>query len=173
MKTSKIPKEKPRCPLEDKCNVLRHPMASADTPNILAHLGVRFLYTLIAWFILGMGIKEGSFFVSLNLFVIPILMDCWKFLPCTTIRSRIRNAELLICWTWCLFSVLGMMGIFIITKVGDSYFLGTAKDFIGFQFSGLDLKYIWQGTASITGVTLVDWMCNRTQIEAAIVTQEK
>ena len=50
-----------QCPLYDVCNVRLHPLAATDKPNRVAHLGFRFLYTLIAWFVLGFKINEGFF----------------------------------------------------------------------------------------------------------------
>ena len=151
----------------DNRRVLLYPTASADTPNAFAHLGFRFGYTLIAWFVLGKGINETSFFVSLNLFVVPILIDCLKFSPTTKIRKYIRQAELFVCGFWFLFSVLGMMGVLIVAKSGDQYLLSTAEDFIGFQLTGIDLRCIWRLVASVTLVTLIDWLFKRTRRDEA------
>lgn len=154
-------------PQSDNRRVLLYPTASADMPNAFAHLGFRFCYTVIAWFVLGKGINETSFFVSLNLFVVPIFVDCLRFSPTTKIRKYIRRAELFVCGFWFLFSVLGMMGVFIVTKLGDQYLLSTAEDFIGFYLAGIDLRLIWQLVASVTLVTLIDWLFKRTRRDEA------
>lgn len=93
--------------LPDNRRILMFPTASADTPNAFAHLGFRFCYTVIAWFVLGRGINETSFFVSLNLFVVPILMDCLKFTPTTRVRMYIRRAEISVCGFWFCFPFWG------------------------------------------------------------------
>lgn len=147
--------------LPDNRRILMFPTASADTPNAFAHLGFRFCYTVIAWFVLGRGINETSFFVSLNLFVIPILMDCLKFTPTTRVRMYIRCAEIFVCGFWFLFSVLGMTGVFTVIKFGDQYLLSTAEDFIGFYLSEIDLRYVWRAVVSVTFVTLIDWLFKR------------
>ena len=149
--------------LPDNRRILMFPTASADTPNAFAHLGFRFCYTVIAWFVLGRGFNETSFFVSLNLFVVPILMDCLKFTPTTRVRMYIRRAEIFVCGFWFLFSVLGMTGVFTVIKLGDQYLLSTAEDFIGFYLSGIDLRYVWRAVVSVTFVTLIDWLFKRTR----------
>ncbi len=155
-------------PSSNKRKISMNLMASADIPNAFAHLGVRFCYTFVAWIVLGKGINETSFFVSLNLFVIPILMDCLKFSPTTKIRICIRAVELIVCSFWFVFSVLGMMGVFVVAISEEQYILKTATDFIGFQIVGIDLRCIWWGVSSVTFVTLVDWLYKRTRLDVVL-----
>ena len=45
----------------------------------LSHIGGRVIYTIVAWFVLALDVSPTSFFVSLFLFVLPVLMDCIHF----------------------------------------------------------------------------------------------
>ena len=55
------------CPYYEECPVRLHPLSATDNPNMAAHLGFRFLYTLVAWFVLGYNVTEG--FICFNVFL--------------------------------------------------------------------------------------------------------
>ena len=92
---SKKKRQAESCPYYDSCSLRIHPLSTMDSPNMAAHLGFRFLYTLLAWFVLGDNVTEG-FFVSMFFFVLPVFMDCVKFTPLVRIREYIKMAEVMV-----------------------------------------------------------------------------
>lgn len=109
-----------------------------DSPTKVAGLGWRFAYTVFAWFILGYGITGGnSFFVSLTLFAVPLLMDYLKFRPKTTWRIGLKSFGVLFSSLWVLIGLVGMSGILKIVIVNEELHFKVSEKFIalsGYHF---------------------------------------
>ena len=67
------------CPYFENCDVRLGRAEYLARFRALFHLWVRFIYTIIAWAVLAKSVSSTSFFVSLFLFVVPVLMDCVQF----------------------------------------------------------------------------------------------
>ena len=154
------------CPYYDDCQIRLHPLSSTDKSNAVAHLGFRFLYTILAWCVLGLGISD-NFFVSMFLFVLPILMDCVKFKPVDRIRHWINRIEILITGFWSLVSLLGMVGILILEKDGLNWIIKTSENFVGFILTPISVKMIWCYLITTVAVTMIDWFCNKDKLTMA------
>lgn len=131
----------------------------------LIHLFGRAIYTIIAWFVLGTGISSTSFFVSLFLFIFPMLMDCIQFGFNGWSRRKIIFIESFICVGWALFSLLGLLGVFVITQKEGIFFVTTASSFIGFvgiTAPMLPIQWIWWLLGTIVFITIVDFACRYT-----------
>ena len=151
-------KSNKNCPFYDKCSVRLHPFSANDSPNMVAHLGFRCFYTVLAWIVLGYKVNEG-FFLSMCFFVLPVFMDCLKFTPLNEIRKLVRNCEL--CVSGLLFgvSLLGVIGIYELKKVDGAWTI-YLTDFAGYLPSDIELGTMWMLLILVVFVTLIDWFCN-------------
>ncbi|WP_339167115.1 hypothetical protein NSQ24_01545 [Brevibacillus sp. FSL L8-0520] len=113
-----------------------------DEPTIFAHLWVRFVYTVVAWFILGLGINAG-FFTSLILFFTPLALDYLKFRPDTKPRLYMRRVGLATCGFWAVFGFISMTGVFTIVPEGENLMVMVAKNFVVFSGETFPVKIIW------------------------------
>lgn len=153
------------CPMYDYCNIRLHPLASADRPNMVAHLGFRVIYTFIAWMVLAKGISESAFFVSVFLFALPVLMDCLKFTSTEKARRWIMWGEIAVSGCWCIIALLGMLGILLVQEVNGLLMISTSTEFIGFNFGMMPVEKIWRWLGTVLVVTIVDWLCGMRQID--------
>ena len=128
-----------------------------------AHLGFRFLYTLIAWFVLGFKVNEG-FFVSMFFFVLPVFMDCVKFTPLIKLRRWIKYVEVVLTGMALFFSLLGVFGIYTLKNETGTWQITSENVAIELP-SGFDVGWIWIFLISIVFVTAVDWFCNDTKFD--------
>ena len=103
------------CPYFENCDVRLGRAEYIARFQALIHLGVRFIYTIIAWSVLAKGVSSTSFFVSLFLFVVPVLMDCVQFGFAGWSREWVVCIELVTCVLWLVFASLGLAGIFVIS----------------------------------------------------------
>ena len=154
------------CPYYDACPLRIHPLSAMDSPNMAAHLGFRFLYTLIAWFVLGYNVTEG-FFVSMFFFVLPVFMDCVKFTPLKKSRRLIKIAEVIISGFLLFISVLGVFGIYTLSNASGKWQITLSK-FVVELPSGIDIEWIWWSLSLIVFVTFIDWLCNDSRIDLVI-----
>jgi len=154
------------CPYYDNCTLRMHPLSATDNPNMAAHLGFRFLYTLIAWLVLGDNVTEG-FFVSMFFFVLPVFMDCVKFTPLKKTRKWIKMAEVGATGAVLLIAVLGIFNIYTLSKETGRWQIN-ATNFVVDLPSGIDVGWIWKLLALIVVVTFVDWLCNDAKVERMI-----
>ena len=151
------------CPYYDKCPVRLHPSSSTDNPNLAAHLGFRFLYTLVAWFVLGFNVNEG-FFVSMFFFVLPVFMDCIKFTPLVKLRVWIKRFEVFVTGMAFFISSLGVLGIYTLSNKTGTWQIISENFVVGLP-SGFDVAWIWNLLVTIVIVTAVDWLCNDTKFD--------
>ena len=151
------------CPYYDDCSLRIHPLSAMDNPNMAAHLGFRFLYTLLAWFILGYNVTEG-FFISMFFFVLPVFMDCVKFKPLKKSRKWIKKIQLTFSGILLFISALGVFKIYTLSNERDTWQI-VSSNFVVDLPSGIGIEWIWRLLGLIVLVTLVDWLCNDSKIE--------
>ena len=152
-----------KCPFYDECPIRLHPLSATDNPNMAAHLGFRFFYTLIAWLVLGFKVNEG-FFLAMCFFALPVFMDCVKFTPLSKKRKRIILVETIFSGLLFGVSIIGVIGIYQVKKVGETWQIFT-KDFIGYLPSGFDISIMWYWLGLIVIITMVDWLCNESKLD--------
>lgn len=144
-----------QCEYYEICDARLHPHSSTDKPNMAAHLGFRCVYVLISWFILSYKINEG-FFTTMFLFSLPIFMDSFKFVPQTKLRRCIRYVSLTILGLWCLFSLVGILGVLQLDM--SAMTISTSKEFISFSFHNVGISFICNALLSVVFITIVDWL---------------
>ena len=127
----------------------------------LSHIGGRVIYTIVAWFVLALDVSPTSFFVSLFLFVLPVLMDCIHFGYEGWSIKKIIQIETSICIIWATFAILGLVGIFVVVPNDGVLCIVTSDKFIGFTTPMIPVSYIWGCLGSIVGITVADLMCRR------------
>ncbi|OAJ75258.1 hypothetical protein AYJ08_05040 [Brevibacillus sp. SKDU10] len=113
-----------------------------DQPTIFNHLWARFVYILIAWVILGMGINEG-FFTSLTLFYVPLFLDYLKFDRKTYIRKWVKVCGIFTSAFWAIMGFVGTSGILkVVTE--DGRLMGMVSEkYIIFSGASFPLIIIW------------------------------
>lgn len=127
----------------------------------LSHIGGRVIYTIVAWFVLALDVSPTSFFVSLFLFVLPVLMDCVHFGYEGWSIKKIIQIETSICIIWATFAILGLVGIFVVVPNDGVLCIVTSDKFIGFTTPMISVSHIWGFLGSIVGITVADLMCRR------------
>lgn len=151
------------CPYYDKCPMRLHPLSATDNPNLAAHLGFRFLYTLVAWFVLGFNVNEG-FFVSMFFFILPVFMDCIKFTPLVKLQIWIKRFEVLVTGTALFISSLGVLGIYTLSNKTGTWQIISENFVVGLP-SEFEVAWIWYLLVAIVLITAVDWFCNDTKFD--------
>lgn len=149
--------EKKQCPYYDVCKMRLHPSSLMEQQNLVVHLGFRFFYTLIAWFVLAFKVNDG-FFLSMCFFALPVFMDCVKFTPLNKYRKIIRLFEIGVTAALFFISLLGVFGIYTL-KTGENFRVVT-ENFIGVLPSDVPIQTFWIVIGLTVFVTLVDWLCN-------------
>ena len=150
------------CQFFDNCDIRLGRAAFKGRIVALIHLTIRMVYTIVAWAVFAKSISSTTFFVSLFLFVVPILMDCVSYSFVTWSRKWITNIKISVCIVCFLFALFGLTNILEVTLVDEIYFISTSKDFIGFQSSLISVQYIWRILAVIPFITVVDFACRYT-----------
>lgn len=146
------------CPLINNC--------PADKPTMVAGLGWRFFYTMLAYAVLGQGILPGTgFFVSLTLFTIPLFMDYIKFTPDTKFRGALKFFGMVYSGYCGLIGIFGLMGILIIGLNHNELYLGISPNYIVAKGSFCPLTYIWYSIGGVVGLTAIDWVAYRGYLE--------
>ncbi|MBR6713190.1 MAG: hypothetical protein IKI76_09390 [Selenomonadaceae bacterium] len=163
MSNSKEKKREKICPHYDGCPRRLHPLSATDSPNMAAHLGFRFSYTVLAWFILGYKVNEG-FFVSMFFFVLPVFMDCVKYTPLKKLRKYIKMVSVLATGLLLFVSILGVFGIYTLSKETGEWQI-VSSNFVVDLPSEIGLNWLWGLLILIVLVTFVDWLCNYTKLD--------
>lgn len=125
----------------------------------LIHLFMRVIYTFLAWFVLGKGISSSTFFVSMFLFVFPILLDYLQFYFSGWSRRWLLNAEVLICTIWFMVSLTGLTGVLTVQIEDSHYIISAASDFIGFQGDVISVKSLWWFLGIMPFLATMDFAC--------------
>lgn len=140
-----------------------------DTPTKYAHLGWRFLCTLLSWFLLGMSISEGSaFFASLSLFIVPLMLDYYKYEPSDTVRKWLTWLAKLVNGAFLIVGFIGMFGVLSIIDLNDSLIIKTTKNFIFPDLYIVKVQCFWLLLLCPVSICAIDWALNRTSLEADI-----
>jgi len=145
---------------------------ASDKPTRVAHIGFRFLYTLIAWFVLGLGIVPGrSFFVSLFLFTVPLFMDYCKFRPTSRTRKVFRWIGIISTGAWLGASIIGLSGIVSVTQLPglEGLWVTVSKDYIVDGGASWPINGIWYCMAFNALLTGADWVVHETELEQWIL----
>ena len=141
-----------------------------DTPTKYAHLGWRFLCALLSWFLLGMSISEGSaFFASLSLFIVPLMLDYYKYEPNGRIRKVITYLAKLVNGLFLVIGVIGMFGVLNIINMNDVLVIKTTKSFVFPDLYIIDVQCFWSFLLLPVSICAVDWALNITSLETDIV----
>lgn len=120
----------------------------------LVHLSVRAFYNSVGWFVLGMDVTS-TFFVSLCLYVVPILMDSYYYSFSRWSKVNIVTKEIAVCLVWTFIAVLGAFGIF---AVKDNMIV-VASNFVAFQDISIPVKWLWWALGTIPVITWIDFGC--------------
>lgn len=140
-----------------------------DKPTRVASLGWRILYTFISWLVLGEGILPGrGFFVSLILFIFPLLMDYLKFVPDTGFRSFLRYAGIIISSVWLLIGIIGTFGILSIVDSQHHLRIMIDQNYIVLGGASFPVSIIWWFIGINVVLTVVDWVFWECEIEKRI-----
>ncbi len=127
----------------------------ADRRDVaLVHLSVRAFYNSIGWFVIGMDITS-TFFVSLFLFVVPILMDSYYYGFAGWSRDKVVKSEIVVCLLWTLVAFLGLAGILAVKD--DTVIV--ASNFVVLQGLSFPVHYLWIALGSIPIITWMDFGC--------------
>ena len=120
----------------------------------LIHLSVRAFYNSVGWFVLGMDITP-TFFVSLCLYVVPILMDSYYYSFSRWSKAKVVTGEIAICLLWTFIAALGLIGII---AVRDTQIV-VSRSFIVLQGLSIPVQYVWLLLGSIPIFTWIDFGC--------------
>ncbi|AVX21578.1 hypothetical protein SAMN02745885_01673 [Carboxydocella sporoproducens DSM 16521] len=143
---------------KEYCLYCMYAYQSPDKPGFIANLGFRFIYTLLAWILLGYKNSAGSsFFVSLLFFVSPLCVDYLKFEPSEKIRKYFKKISLCITFFWV---IIGILGVFEIITLNNELHIQLSKDFIAFRSLNINISllYVWYALMVNVIITLLDWI---------------
>lgn len=137
--------------------------------TVFNNLGIRTIYYLISWVVLGFGIQVGNgFFVATCLFISSLLMDYSKNNSDKKPHSYIIKLEKIICTIFFIWSVLGLFGILEIKIINDSLMLVLSKNFIAFHDFKIHLDIIWYLLAIPAALPIIDYFSAILVIEEPI-----
>lgn len=127
-----------------------------DKPTKFNHLGFRVAYTVIAWIVLGKGVNQGQgFFVSLFLFMIPLLMDYMKFDFLN--RKWLRSIGIALSALWTLFSLVGLFGVLSVVATKHGLVVMLSKNYVVYPGLAMSLAAIWLLLLLSVFLTVFDW----------------
>lgn len=144
------------CPFFEDCNIRLGVTERQDNTWALVHLTVRLIYTIMAWAFLAKGIST-TFFVSLFLFVVPVLMDCAQFGLEGWSRRGIIKYETLVCLLWTVFAFLGLIGMFVISVEDGLYLVKTASDILMPDLYLFNVRSVWMALGTVPLITIIDF----------------
>lgn len=146
-----------------------------DSPTKVAHMGWRFVYTIVAWFVLQYGVIAGSGFnVSLTLFTIPLLMDYLRFTPADKGRKVLRIVGIATSASWAAIGFLGLIGIFSISNINGALSLISSKTNLVLQGSYIcSLASLWWSIFFSVLITFLDWMVYDPPLGGFLNTQQE
>lgn len=150
------------------------PESYGDKPSFLATLGARCVYTVIAWFILGLGIEPTqNFFVAVTLFAFPLLMDYLKFTPDSSLRKWIRRIGIALSTCWFVVGCLGMAGTLVVKSIkGELVLAMSNKHVIASQLSEsgelFTIFFIWLIIGINPFLTIIDIIVFESPDEAGL-----
>lgn len=134
---------------------------TSDKPTKLSNLGFRVLYTAAGWWWLGYGVSEGStFFVSLGLFILPLLIDYISFSPPEKMRKYLKGFQITLCVISLLLAYLGSIHSIDIIKEANTLYIIPDKNHLllmdlDFKFK-LSLAYMFH--IIYVAFAFIDWV---------------
>lgn len=152
-----------------KNNKMPEDVLCNDTPTKYAHLGWRFLCTVLSWFLLGMSISEGSaFFASLSLFIVPLMLDYYKYEPRDYIRKFLAGLAKLVNGIFLVVGFIGMFGVLSVFKLNNELVIRTTKSFVFPDVPIMTVQFFWMILLLPVSICAVDWALNITSLETNI-----
>ncbi len=137
-----------------------------DHPTKYAHLGWRFIISFLSWILLGMNISEGrSFFTSLAIFILPLLVDYYRYEPIGKLRKLMTDIAKGVNWLFMIVACLGLFGVVGISDVEGTLCLVTAGDFVYSNFCIVSIRTFWWLLIISVFICCVDWCVNKTPLE--------
>ena len=128
-----------------------------DTPTKVKFLGWRFAYTFFAYVITGLGITNGnSFFTQITLFVLPLFMDYFRYMPDTKGREKLQIIGICVTGFWLLTGLIGVFGILELVSLQKGVFVQLSQKYIFYGFS-VRLTYFWLAMSICVFLTVIDW----------------
>lgn len=141
-----------------------------DDPTKLNHLGWKFALTLCTWVILGYGVNPGNgFFVSLELFSIPLLADYLKFKPYESKRKKCRNIGIVISGAWGIIGFFGLAGILVIKNVNNTLMCAVSSQYLVLKNSMFPVVNLWYWSALLIGCVIIEWVIYSSPLENKVM----
>lgn len=160
--------------VKNRNNRIPEDILANDTPTKYAHLGWRVLCTFLSWVLLGQSISAGStFFASVAVFVLPLLLDYYKYTTTHKARKIINLIAKGVNWLFLMCAFLGMAGIIVIRNQDNELIIETAETFVFHNCFITDVKIFWTSMVLLVFICLVDWCANVTTLESNIINSKK
>lgn len=151
---------------DDGCPYINIHNCPKDKPTSFAGLGVRFLFTILAWSVLGLNITPGnSFFVSSMLFSGPLCLEYKKFVPNTNLRKKLCFFGFIVAGIIVLVSIIGLIGIISIVEQESEFYIQVSKTFIVLRGVIFPLNFIWYIIGCCVVMTGIDWVVYEGNLE--------
>ncbi|MEW6172242.1 MAG: hypothetical protein AB1510_04140 [Bacillota bacterium] len=153
---------------KEKLSKCPHVFCPLDQPTKFAHLGLRVVYTIVSWVILGKSITIAGrgFFTCLILFSAPLLFDYLKFTPDTRLREVLIFIGKIVSGFWIVTGFFGQSDIInLISNQGHVAFT-VSQDFVAFKSFSLTIHCVWWAIGlSIIPLTFIDWIIHECPYE--------
>lgn len=145
-----------------------------DTPTKYAHLGWRIICTFLSWCLLGKGIEVGNaFFAAQAVFILPLLLDYYKYTPKSGFRTYIMLVAKIINWLFLICAILGLIGIITVVKENTALIIQTTETFIFPNMNIINVQRLWLSMISLVAICVIDWVANNTTLENSIINNNK
>ncbi|PHV72198.1 hypothetical protein CS063_01615 [Sporanaerobium hydrogeniformans] len=133
----------------------------SDKPNKIANLGFRVIYTFVSWLWLGYGVTDGNaFFVSLGLFIVPLLIDYLSFIPQENTRKWMKVFEISICIGVLIFAYIGISGSINIINDGNNLVMIPTSNHLAFKGTNfkINISIVYYLLLIFVLCTGIDWI---------------
>lgn len=133
----------------------------SDKPNKLAGLGWRVVFATLSWWCLGLGLTEGdAFFVSIAMYIIPLLVEYISFTPKETYRNIFRWFQIIVCIIFGVIAFLGISDGITVANIDNNLFIIPMDTHIilkGLEFK-LNLLYVYYPMAWFVISSFIEWL---------------
>lgn len=127
-----------------------------------------------SWVLLGQSITVGNtFFASVSVFVLPLLLDYYKYTTTHKVRRYINLLAKAVNWVFLICAFLGMAGIIVIKTQHNVLIIETAGTFVFNDYYIMNVRTFWSLMSSLVFICVVDWCANVTTLEFNIINSEK
>jgi hypothetical protein len=132
-----------------------------DKPTILAHLGWRAIYTVIAWFFLVKAFND-DFWVALMLFAGAVLVDYLRYNPQRRARRVVRGLGLAASLVFAVLALLGLAGLINISARGPFHMIVVPLSMPLGGGSRFSIQVLWWMIGVVPVATILDWVVAQT-----------